>query len=91
MSHIFLNDINVAYVNTRVVDAMPPSIGDDELGFSDALGCFDTVVDTLGDEADLRKVKDFDDGIDRVFGYAGVSEKLKKENSCQRLVHVLVC
>ena len=29
---------------------------------------------------------DFDDGIDRVFGYAGVSEKLKKENRCQRLV-----
>ena len=68
------------------VNAIPPAVGDDELGFSEALETFDAVVDTLGDEARLEKVQDFDDGIDRVFGYAGVSEKLKKENRCQRLV-----
>lgn len=65
---------------------MPPSVGEDDLGFSEALGTFDVVIDTLGDEANLDNVKYYEDGVDRVFGDVGVGEKLKRDNNCQRYV-----
>jgi hypothetical protein len=65
---------------------MPPAVGKDEMGFSQALGDFDAVIDTLGDEANLHRVKYFDDGMDRIFGEGdrGVASKLRRENNCQR-------
>lgn len=72
-----------------IVEAMPPSVGEDDLGFSEALGKFDVVIDTLGDEANFDSVKYYEDGVDRVFGEMGVSEKLKRDNSCQRYVTLL--
>ena len=63
---------------------MPPAVGDDEIGFSEAIGKFDAVIDTLGDEANLVRISDFDDGVQRVFGEKGVSSKLNKENQCGR-------
>jgi hypothetical protein len=65
---------------------MPPAVGKDEMGFSEALGDFDAVIDTLGDEANLQRVKYLDDGIDRVFGEGdrGVAAKLRRVNKCQR-------
>ena len=94
---------------------MPPSIeqNENELGFSEAIGTFDVVIDTLMDEAKLfvldndsdndndngrnnnryknkrLPVQDIDDTMDRVFGYRGVSEKLKKENECRKYVSTL--
>jgi len=66
---------------------MPPA-DNSEQGFSDALGDFDVVIDTLGDEANLERVDDFETGIESVFGTGdnGVASKLKRENNCQRYV-----
>lgn len=74
--------------DTRV-DAMPPAIGDDELGFAEVVGDFDAIVDTLGDEANLVKVDDLDDGVERVFGEKGVGSKLKRDNQCKRYISTL--
>ncbi len=63
---------------------MPPAIGEDEVGFSEHLGKFDAVIDTLADEAKLNKVKSFQQSIDRIFGGTGVASKLKRENGCKR-------
>jgi hypothetical protein len=65
---------------------MPPAVGKDERGFSEALGDFDAVIDTLGDEANLQRVKYLDDGIERIFGEGdrGVASKLRRVNKCQR-------
>lgn len=73
------------------VDAMPPAVGKDEMGFSEALGDFDAVIDTLGDEANLQRVKYLDDGIERVFGEGdrGVAAKLRRVNKCQRYISTL--
>jgi hypothetical protein len=57
---------------------------DDEMGFSQALGTFDAVVDTLGDEAKLERVRDSGTGAALVFGQAGLSAMLKRENKCNR-------
>jgi len=65
---------------------MSPAVSEDE-GFSDALGNFDVVIDTLGDEANLERVRYFEDGIEKTFGIGdGVASKLKRENNCQRYV-----
>eukprot|EP00557_Chaetoceros_sp_GSL56_P006938 CAMPEP_0176499746 /NCGR_PEP_ID=MMETSP0200_2-20121128/13112_1 /TAXON_ID=947934 /ORGANISM="Chaetoceros sp., Strain GSL56" /LENGTH=630 /DNA_ID=CAMNT_0017898227 /DNA_START=220 /DNA_END=2112 /DNA_ORIENTATION=- len=73
------------------VVAMPPAVGKDEMGFSDALGDFDAVIDTLGDEANLQRVKYLDDGIERIFGEGdrGVAAKLRRVNRCQRYISTL--
>lgn len=73
------------------VDAMPPAVGKDEMGFSEALGDFDAVIDTLGDEANLQRVKYLDDGIERIFGEGdrGVAAKLRRVNRCQRYISTL--
>lgn len=73
------------------VDAVPPAVGKDEKGFSEALGDFDAVIDTLGDEANLQRVKYFEDGIERVFGEGdrGVASKLRRENNCDRYISTL--
>lgn len=74
---------------------MPPAVGDDDEGFSESLGNFDVVIDTLGDEANLERVKYFENGIEKTFGTGegGVASKLKRENNCQRYVmlHVVCC
>jgi|AntRauTorckE5430_2_1112549.scaffolds.fasta_scaffold01221_4 hypothetical protein len=68
---------------------MPPAINDEQ-GFSEALERFDVVIDTLGDEANLESVNDFESGIENIFGTgeSGVASKLKRENDCKRYVHV---
>ena len=63
---------------------MPPVSGDDELGFSDVIGQFDAVVDTIADEANLANVMSLNVRVARVFGQKGVSSKLKSENKCDR-------
>ena len=67
---------------------MPPAVGDGDEGFSELLGKFDVVIDTLGDEANLERVEYFEDGIEQTFGIGegGVASKLKRENNCQRYV-----
>lgn len=62
---------------------------DEDLGFSEVIGQFDTVIDTLGDEANMNKVRFIQDGIDRCFGTAGVSAKLAAENKCSRYISTL--
>ena len=57
---------------------------EEEIGFSEALGQFDTCIDTLGDEAKMSKVRTIQDGIDRVCGNAGVAAKLAQQNQCKR-------
>ena len=56
----------------------------EDLGFSEAIGQFDTVIDTLGDEANMNKVRFIEDGIDRFCGSVGVGAKLAAENKCSR-------
>ncbi len=68
---------------------MPPSIGENELGFAESIENFDAVIDTLGDEAIFQRVQDFDGAVDRVFGYVGVSKQLCKTVKCQRYVSTL--
>ena len=54
------------------------------IGFSEALGQFDSCIDTLGDEANFRNVKFVQDGINRFCGNVGVIAKLALENQCQK-------
>ena len=54
------------------------------IGFSEALGQFDSCIDTLGDEANFKNVKFVQDGINRFCGTAGVIAKLALENQCQK-------
>ena len=67
-----------------IVNAMSPSVGQEEKGFSEVLGHFDVVIDTLGDEGNLDKINSLEQGVERVFGKVGVASKLKNENNCQR-------
>ena len=62
---------------------MPPAT-DEEMGFSQALGTFDAVVDTIGDEARLERVQDTGTGANLVCGEVGLSSILKRENKCER-------
>ena len=57
---------------------------EEEIGFSEALGQFDTCIDTLGDEANISKVRRAQDGIDRFCGNIGVAAKLARRNQCKR-------
>lgn len=65
---------------------MAPAVGEDEVGFSKAIGNFDVVIDTLQDEANLQGIDDFEDGIEKVFGETGVASKLRRDNDCERYV-----
>lgn len=58
--------------------------GDQDVGFSEAVGQFDTCIDTLGDEANFHKIQFVQDGINRFCGNVGVVAKLKAENKCDR-------
>jgi len=71
------------------VNAMSPSVGQEEKGFSEVLGHFDVVIDTLGDEGNLDKINSLEQGVERVFGKVGVASKLKNENNCQRYISTL--
>jgi len=73
-----------------IVNAIPPAIGEDEVGFSEALGEFDTMIDTLGDEAKLSRVNSFEQGVERVFAETGVGSKLKRDHKCERCVGLCV-
>ena len=73
-----------SFLDLQVV-AMPPAI-EDGIGFSQALGRFDAVIDTLGDEARLNRVEDSGGGVERVFGEVGLGSILKRENRCERCV-----
>ncbi len=74
------------------VNAMAPTLStirngiEDDIGFSEALGNFDTCIDTLGDEARFKSTKSIQDGINRFKGNVGVIAKLALENKCQRYV-----
>ena len=68
---------------------MPPTIGEDGVGFSEALVTFDTCIDTLGDEAKFSEVNCIGNGIERLIGVKGVSAKLRLENNCQRYISTL--
>jgi len=75
------------------VNAMSPSIikedDDEEIGFSEALGQFDTCIDTLGDEAKMSRVRTVQDGIDRFCGNVGVAAKLAQQNQCKRYISTM--
>ena len=62
---------------------MPPTIGENEIGFCEALGDFDTVIDTLGDEAKLNKVRTLSEGNTKSRD-TGLAAKLKRDNKCDR-------
>ena len=62
---------------------MPPTIGENEIGFCEALGDFDTVIDTLGDEAKLTKVRTLSEGNTKSRD-TGLAAKLKRDNKCDR-------
>jgi len=79
-------DVNAMPPNIKDEDTKSDSDDDDDIGFSEALGEFDAIVDTLGDEANLRKVKSLQDGINRFCGDVGVVAKLAKANNCRRYV-----
>jgi len=57
---------------------MPPMVGENELGFSDVLGKFDSMLDTLYDENGID-----DDYLNTV---SGVVNKLKQNHDCKRCV-----
>ncbi len=57
---------------------------EEDVGFSEAVGTFDTCIDTLGDEARFRNARTVQDGINRFCGNVGVIAKLALENKCQR-------
>ena len=67
---------------------MPPIVPDsnkeNDVGFAEALGQFDTCIDTLGDEARFYKVQFIQDCIDRFCGNVGVAAKLATSNQCKR-------
>ena len=62
---------------------MPPTIGENEIDFCESLGDFDTVIDTLGDEAKLNKVRTLSKGNTKSRD-TGLAAKLKRDNKCDR-------
>lgn len=65
------------------VNIIPPASGPKQLGFSDVVGTFHSVIDTLKDESKLDMAKTVDDGVDRVFGDLGIVSSMKL-NGCSR-------
>jgi hypothetical protein len=65
------------------VNIIPPVSGSESLGFSDVVGTFDSVIDTLKDESKLDMVQSLDDAVDRVFGDSGIVSTMKW-NGCSR-------
>ena len=54
-----------------------------KIGFCEAQGDFDTVIDTLGDEAKLNKVRTLSEGNTKSRD-TGLAAKLKRDNKCDR-------
>lgn len=67
------------------IDATGPAIGDNNIGFSEALGKFDVVIDTLGDEAKLCEVSKLSEGPSKT-RKTGVAAKLRRDNNCDRYI-----
>eukprot|EP00978_Attheya_sp_CCMP212_P001364 scaffold2856_cov47-Attheya_sp.AAC.1 len=88
--------------NQKGVEVMGPSVGELELGFAAALGEFDCLVDTLGDEAKsgepLPQLMNYDDDNDNDEededdwmrgAMGGVIDLLKRRHNCHRYVSTL--
>jgi hypothetical protein len=67
------------------VNTLPPASGSKQLGFSDVVGTFDSLIDTLKDESNLDLVNTVADGVDRVFGDMGIVSTMNL-NGCSRSV-----
>lgn len=70
------------------VESLDPAVGDMEVAFSAHVGEFDSLVDTLSDEANLAEsnINDDIDGFDR---YSGVLQLLKARHKCSRYVSTM--
>jgi len=77
--------------NAPKVSIIPPAVGDLSLGFASALGTFNCLVDTLGDESDVIEAFD-DDSNDVMYeGSKGGDDKsviglLRKQHGCERYI-----
>jgi len=65
---------------------MSPVVGEEDQGFAEYLVEFDSVIDTLDDEAKFVNVKLIDEGVKRLVGEYGVGAKLKLAHQCERYV-----
>lgn len=72
---------------TRKVDVHAPTVDQagEYIGFSQAIGTFHSVIDTLGDEANLINLEKLSQGINRNFadlGSLGVVGSLSRDHGC---------
>jgi len=87
-SSVYLVTTRGVKCNDRSVQVLTPATGELELGFSEVVGEFDTLVDTMIDEARLvekrkRVVNNYDDVLDNMGG-SSILSLLKQRHKCQR-------
>eukprot|EP00815_Leptocylindrus_aporus_P010952 CAMPEP_0116050358 /NCGR_PEP_ID=MMETSP0322-20121206/334_1 /TAXON_ID=163516 /ORGANISM="Leptocylindrus danicus var. apora, Strain B651" /LENGTH=588 /DNA_ID=CAMNT_0003532895 /DNA_START=30 /DNA_END=1796 /DNA_ORIENTATION=+ len=84
-----LKDTPLNPLRESKVEAMSPVVGEEDQGFAEYLVEFDSVIDTLDDEAKFVNVKLIDEGVKRLVGEYGVGAKLKQAHQCQRYISTL--
>jgi len=87
-SSVYLVTTRGVKCNDKSVKVLTPATGELELGFSEVVGEFDTLVDTMIDEARLmekgKPVVDNDEDVLYNIGGSGVLSLLKQRHKCQR-------
>ena len=63
---------------------MKPSVGPLELGFAAVVGEFDSLLDTVSDEAKLARMRVRDGDIMSDLVGSGVVAELRKQHKCSR-------
>ena len=63
---------------------MTPSVGELELGFCNVVGEFDSLLDTLEDEAKLSPRMRIEDSKDPYGALGGVVAELRNQHKCNR-------
>ena len=86
MRNVKLNGLDSRCCTCRSVEVMPPAVGELELGFAAVVGEFDSLLDTMSDEAKLSGRTRIDDDNDPFGGIAStrVVTELKKQHKCNR-------
>ncbi|KAL7525526.1 hypothetical protein ACHAWF_001400 [Thalassiosira exigua] len=69
------------------VDILPPAVGSLSLGFAAAIGEFDVLIDTLGDETGVGRATNLLE--DEVVGDGGFLEQLRELHKCDAYVSTL--
>jgi hypothetical protein len=69
--------------NSQKVQLMTPSVGELELGFCNVVGEFDSLLDTIDDEAKLSNRNPIKNN-DPYSGLGGVVAELAKQHKCRR-------